>query len=256
MFHMELKPYEYREDFLIYRHDGDFLGNIHPGTLFRYAQQVANTQCAAYGITDETYAKTNTVFLLARQAFHITHMPHVDETVAVVTAPEQMHHAVNKRLTTIYDADGTELAFVDSRWVLVDLDKRTILRTRPPELDGSWASERLPRALPMRLKKPETTRELGRCTAAYSRCDMNGHLNNSRYVDIVMDALPVEVVRQYAVEDLLIYYHIEVPLGESFLLRYALLDEKQWYFAGYRDDDACLFEVNLTLRPRAELEAR
>ena len=256
MFHMELKPYEYREDFLIYRHDGDFLGNIHPGTLFRYAQQVANTQCAAYGITDETYAKTNTVFLLARQAFHITHMPHVDETVAVVTAPEQMHHAVNKRLTTIYDADGTELAFVDSRWVLVDLDKRTILRTRPPELDGPWASERLPRALPMRLKKPETTRELGRCTAVYSRCDMNGHLNNSRYVDIVMDALPVEVVRQYAVEDLLIYYHIEVPLGESFLLRYALLDEKQWYFAGYRDDDACLFEVNLTLRPRAELEAR
>ena len=253
---MELQPYEYREDFLIYRHDGDFLGNIHPGTLFRYAQQIANTQCAVHGITDETYARTNTAFLLARQAFHITHMPHVDETVTLVTAPEQMHHAVNKRLTTVYDANGTELAFVDSRWVLVDLDKRTILRTRPPELDGPWASERLPRALPMRLKKPESTEEAGRYTAVYSRCDMNGHLNNSRYVDIVMDSLPVETVREYAAEDLVIYYHIEVPLGESFTLHRALLEENQWYFSGYRDDGTCLFEVNLTLRPRAELEGR
>ena len=46
---MELQPYEYREDFLIYRHDGDFLGNIHPGTLFRYAQQIANHPvCSAW----------------------------------------------------------------------------------------------------------------------------------------------------------------------------------------------------------------
>ena len=254
---MELQPYEYREDFLIYRHDGDFLGDIQPGTLFRYAQQVANTQCAVYGINDETYARTNTAFLLARQAFHISHMPRVDEKVSLITAPEQMHHAVNKRLTTVYDANGTELAFVDSRWVLVDLDKRTILRTRPPELVGPWASERLPRALPMRLKKPESEPEaVGRCTAVYSRCDMNGHLNNSRYVDIVLDALPVELIRQYAPEDLLIYYHVEVPLGESFTLYRAQLAENQWYFAGYREDGVCLFEVNLTLRLRSELETR
>ena len=31
---MELRPYEYREDFFVYRHDGDYLGNIQPGSLF------------------------------------------------------------------------------------------------------------------------------------------------------------------------------------------------------------------------------
>lgn len=252
---MELRPYEYREDFFVYRHDGDYLGNIQPGSLFRYAQQVANTQCAVMGITDETYAKTNTAFLLARQALHISHMPHVDEKLTMITAPERMRHAVNKRLYTVYDSNGTELAFIDSRWVLVDLDKRTILRTRPPELDGPWAEESLPRSLSMRLKKAETTEEAGACTATYSRCDMNGHLNNSRYVDIVMDALPLELLQTHAVEDLVIYYHIEVPLGDSFVLRRGRLEENKWYFAGWRKD-ACLFEVNLTLRPRAELEAR
>lgn len=252
---MELQPYEYREDFLVYRHDGDFLGNIQPGTLFRYAQQLANTQCAAYGITDETYAKTNTVFLLARQAFHISHMPHVDETLTLITAPEQMHHAVNKRLTTVYDAAGRELAFIDSRWVLVDLDKRTILRTRPPELEGPWAKDVLPRSLPMRLKKASDTEIVGICTATYSRCDMNGHLNNSRYADIVMDALPVEVLRTQAVEDILIYYHREIPLGDSFILRRAQLEDGSWYFAGWRDT-TCLFEVNLTLQSKDLLEKR
>ena len=65
-----------------------------------------------------------------------------------------------------------------------------------------------------------------------------------------MDALPLELLQTHAVEDLVILLPIEVPLGDSFVLRRGRLEENKWYFAGWRKD-ACLFEVNLTLRPRA-----
>lgn len=244
---MQLQPYEFQEDYFVYRYDGDFLGNIQPGSILRYAQQIATTQCTAIGIDDEVYAKTHTAFLLARQAFHVYRMPRVDERLTLITRPEKVYHAVNKRLTSIYDRQGNECVFVDSRWVLVDTDKRTILRNHPPEFDGPWA-EKLPRTLPMRIKKIADAEEVGTYRADYSLCDMNGHLNNTRYADIIFDSLPLEVVQTQTVEDFLIYYHKEIPLGQSFRVCRSQMEENKWFFSGWHEDTCC-FEANVTMKP-------
>ena len=64
---------------------------------------------------------------------------------------------------------------------------------------------------------------------------MNGHLNNTRYADILCDALPWSVWEQGTVQDLLLFYHREVPRGESFTLSRARTGEKQYYFNGERE---------------------
>ncbi len=68
---------------------------------------------------------------------------------------------------------------------------------------------------------PEDCETLGTQTATYSRCDMNGHLNNTRYADIVCDAVPWEVWDTAQISDFIINYHREVPRGENFTLRRA-----------------------------------
>ena len=50
---------------------------------------------------------------------------------------------------------------------------------------------------------------------------MNGHLNNTRYADIVCDAVPWEVWDTAQISDFIINYHREVPRGENFTLRRA-----------------------------------
>ena len=67
----------------------------------------------------------------------------------------------------------------------------------------------------MRLPRvaPEDCETLGTQTAAYSRCDMNGHLNNTRYADIVCDAVPWQVWDSAQISDFIISYHREVPRG-------------------------------------------
>lgn len=186
--------------------------------------------------------------MLAKLALHVTRLPRVDEELTLVTQPERCKRAVNKRITHFYDADGAEVATMDSRWVLIDTEKRMILRKHPEQFDDQWAED-VPLELPMRLPRvaPEDCETLGTQTAAYSRCDMNGHLNNTRYADIVCDAVPWQVWDSAQISDFIISYHREVPRGESFTLRRAALADNQFYFDGEREGKSA-FESLLTFK--------
>ena len=239
-------PVTYTQTYTICRHDGDHHGNAKPGALLRYGQQIATMHAEAAGLNDELYAATHTAYVLAKLALHIDRTPRVDETLTVTTRPERCKRAVNKRITFFYDAAGQQVAVLDSRWVLIDTDKRLILRKHPEAFNDCWAED-VPFELPMKMVKavPEDCAPAGEYTATYSRCDMNGHMNNTRYVDILCDALPWNVWDEGEVRDLKVYYHREVPRGESFALLQAQTGEKQYYFCGQREEKAA-FEASIT----------
>lgn len=239
-------PVTYTQTYTICRHDGDHHGNAKPGALLRYGQQIATMHAEAAGLNDELYAATHTAYVLAKLALHIDRTPRVDETLTVTTRPERCKRAVNKRITFFYDAAGQQIAVLDSRWVLIDTDKRLILRKHPEAFNDCWAED-VPFELPMKMVKaaPEDCAPAGEYTATYSRCDMNGHMNNTRYVDILCDALPWNVWDEGEVRDLKVYYHREVPRGASFALLQAQTGEKQYYFCGQREEKAA-FEASIT----------
>lgn len=239
-------PVTYTQTYTICRHDGDHHGNAKPGALLRYGQQIATMHAEAAGLNDELYAATHTAHVLAKLALHIDRTPRVDETLTVTTRPERCKRAVNKRITFFYDAAGQQVAVLDSRWVLIDTDKRLILRKHPEAFNDCWAED-VPFELPMKMVKavPEDCAPAGEYTATYSRCDMNGHMNNTRYVDILCDALPWNVWDEGEARDLKVYYHREVPRGASFALLQAQTGEKQYYFCGQREEKAA-FEASIT----------
>ena len=239
-------PVTYTQTYTICRHDGDHHGNAKPGALLRYGQQIATMHAEAAGLNDELYAATHTAYVLAKLALHIDRTPRVDETLTVTTRPERCKRAVNKRITFFNDAAGRQVAVLDSRWVLIDTDKRLILRKHPEAFNDCWAED-VPFELPMKMVKavPEDCAPAGEYTATYSRCDMNGHMNNTRYVDILCDALPWNVWDEGEARDLKVYYHREVPRGASFALLQAQTGEKQYYFCGQREEKAA-FEASIT----------
>lgn len=102
--------------------------------------------------------------------------------------------------------------------------------------------DKLDRELPIKLTKVkrEDCEELGTHRAVYSRCDRNGHMNNTVYADLICDALPLEVWRTHTVTDVILYYHKEVPMGESTRLYRAAVGENRWYMAGWQGIPATL----------------
>ena len=49
----------------------------------------------------------------------------------------------------------------------------------------------------------------------------------------------------------MIYYHKEIPLGQSFRVCRAQLEENKWFFSGWHEDTCC-FEANVTMKPIGE----
>ena len=89
-------------------------------------------------------------------------------------------------------------------------------------IPGTETGKEIP--LPKRYKMGEMDRESS-LVIPPSLVDMNGHLNNARYIDIVQDALPVELYERQ-MREISVEYVNEVRLGQILNIRYGLDDEK------------------------------
>ena len=110
--------------------------------------------------------------------------------------------------------------------------------------------DKLDRELPIKLTKVkrEDCEELGTHRAVYSRCDRNGHMNNTVYADLICDALPLEVWRTHTVTDVILYYHKEVPMGRKHPPVPRRSGRKPLVY-GWVAGDTCNFEAEITLAP-------
>ena len=105
---------------------------------------------------------------------------------------------------------------VDCRWIVASLAEGRILREPGWTVENFW-NDTVEDELPLQLHKCKgwSGPAQGSRTARYSQCDLNGHLNNAFYLDLVCDALPLEVMRKGPVTFASINYHRRDPDGRN-----------------------------------------
>ena len=194
--------------------DGDFRRMIKPSALFRYVEQAAADHARAYGMDDAFFKAHHTAFLVGKQAAQITRMPLRAEKLTFVTACEPCKKGSMKRLTRILDEAGKECALIDSRWIMVDTDHECILRQPSWHTPGYW-NEDLEGELPQLVHKAKELTCAGSRTASYSLCDLNGHVNNARYLSLLAECLPAAERAACALLD--VTFRAETFPGEDLL---------------------------------------
>ena len=236
---------EFAEVFTVAQYECDASCRMTPGAVLRRAQQLATDHCESAGISADVYVKTHTAFLLAKVAVEWTRPIPVGTRIRAVTRPGAPVRAVYTRCTEFFDAATSErLCAMDSRWVLVDTDTRRILRTPPEEL-SAFAGLTAPYTLDVAVHKSAELTPCGPQTATYTRCDLNGHLNNTVYADIACDCVDAEELLARSTARFAAVFHKEVPLGGSFeVLRGGT--ETGTYFCG-QSAAGRHFEAELTL---------
>ena len=215
----------YTEQMTVLDGDSDFRRCLKPSALFRYVEQVSADHARAYGMDHAFFRERRSAFLVGKQALRVWRM-----------------QGTMKRLTTITSETGEKLALVDCRWMIVDTEAGRILRT-PGWTMPDFQNDDLPEELPQIVHKSQPLTAAGERRASYSMCDLNGHINNSLYLDIACDALPQEVVESAPLSFASIKYHREVPMGQSVQVFYAP-SGNGWYLLGRREEHAA-FECYL-----------
>ena len=226
--------------------DFDRYGRIQPVTLLDMFQDVATLHANEMGIGRDDMLEHGVFWAIIRMKYEMMRNPENFHTVRVRAWPHTPSSFSFCRDFEMTDEDGDVLAKATSEWVLMDVETRKFAKMKDyyhgqRDFSDKRAFGRKPRKIvsfegvegPVRTVVP-----------AFSDIDVNGHVNNARYLRFVMDALnPGD---HEAIRSLQIDYRHEV-LPDSPLAVHTFRNGDTVSVKGVRDDGevafACVIEL-------------
>ncbi len=180
--------------------------------LFRLFQEAAGDHATALGIGQPFLMERGYTWVVALMDVAIGRIPRYDDTIAVETWPGPFRRILCPRFYQIRilpkteeermaRPDGEVVCRATSIWSILDIEKRIAVNpvaeglvaapdvwTLPDAEPGSDEALTMAMARP-RAVRPGNTENRSEFTVPFSYVDMNGHMNNTRYLDLAEDLL-------------------------------------------------------------------
>ncbi len=194
-------------------------GFVKPSALQRYFQQIGLDDIAACGASYPTMRSMSMVFVLTKLQLDMIRPIRSGDVLLLKTFPYKIEGVLFFRGFELWNG-GELVAFADSRWVLLNYDKRTIMRPSdfPFPLVEQAPSVTFP-VMPRRIQQSGGQEQSVLRTVRLTELDENHHLNNCCYADYCLDHAPVDVCRHFIRSMCIIFDH-EAYLGDVLELRY------------------------------------
>lgn len=196
-------------------------GEVRPGDLAREMEKITEEHLGTYGMSRGELKAEGKIWVIGWTDLHIRRMPAEGEKVILRIWPGKMKAVMHTRRYAFYSADGEPLACAASLFLLMDAETRGVaeptekLRTVPvvtlPE------EPKLPK---LTVPFPETLSCRTIRTVAAGEIDLNGHLNNTHYLDWA-DALLCGGQMPHSVW---VQYVKELREGQEVVLHYEMQD--------------------------------
>ena len=192
----------------------DCFGRCKPASLLRFAQDAAEEHCLLLGADWDTMAKKNYFWAVIRQRMEISRLPRTGETVTVKTWPMPTTRVAYPRATEGFDEAGNSLFRIISVWVIMDMVSRAMVlpgKSGVEVVGTTFGTElKAPGGLPAATAEEELLRAV-----SFSDLDINGHMNNTRYLDWLCDLLPAAFHKDHPLKALTICYMNEAREGQQ-----------------------------------------
>ena len=198
----------------------DCFGRCKPSSLLRFTQDAAEEHCHHLGTDWDTMAKKRYFWAVIRQRIQVTRYPKAGETVTVKTWPMPTSRVAYPRAAEGFDEAGNSLFKVISIWVIVDMDSRTMVLPGKSGVDVAGTVLGTELKAPGGLPAGDFT-GCTRRTVSYSDLDVNGHMNNTRYLDWVCDLLPSGFHKDHPMKAATICYMTEALEGQQLDLHWS-----------------------------------
>lgn len=192
-------------------------GNIKISSLLKMLQKAAGDDVNRTDLNFFALAEKRIAFVLTKMTVKIIKDIKIYSDVEIVSHPRNVRGASFPR-DFIISVNGEIVAYARSMWVLLDLDKRTILR--PSALDEIGAlppsdEDLFEIADVRRIVDENSLLRTNVLRVEYSHLDMNNHLNNTFYSDFVFNCINPDVHESDAGLYLQINYKAEARLGDE-----------------------------------------
>lgn len=235
----------YSREIEIQTTDTDFYDNLRPGAILQYFQAVGTAHAAQLNMgRDYLVEKYHASWILVRVWYHVLRPIHAGEIMRMDTWHRGASGIIFNRDFEMYIGEE-KVGEGISAWVVADVDTRKMLR--PSAIDTIAGAQ-----VPQRVgnKQLKLIREPDEKVWVYDRCvrygdiDVNGHMNNTRYADVLMDALSPEELKDRFISQLQLNYSQECLMGETMKIS-RFMDGANCYIDGCCGDGERRFEAKL-----------
>lgn len=170
---------------VINSHDTDAAGIVRTSCLLKYMQEAANYQTAYSHPSAHELREMGRHFVVTKLSLTVHTPLYAWDEITVSTWACPSKGATFNRCAQI-ERDGQVCATLTSAWALLDANTESIVRVNDVEFDFG-CDEPIPQELPLKVRIPQEIplRLLGEHTVRYRDIDVNGHMNNTVYADIL-----------------------------------------------------------------------
>ena len=203
----------FKQKFVVTSNDIDGNLEIKLSSLTRYIQQVATDHANHIKFGHLELNKRGLMWVIIRMKMNITRLPRLDEEFTISTHPGKDNGFLFFRHFQIYDSHNNLIASSSSSWVVLNYETRKIV-LKPFDKKIPEESSKEDLSDPEKVTG-ESSELVDTRIARYSEVDMNGHINNTRYVDYIQDSHGTEFFKENRISSILINFDKEIKEGDT-----------------------------------------
>lgn len=225
--------------------DFDKNQRLHPSAILDLFQVVAGEHANILGCGIDALAGKDLLWVLVRTKYLVLKQPKMFSRVVVKTWPLAPSRVGFQREYLMENEAGEPLVKASSDWVIINSSTRKIAPASNIYPEGLVHLE--DKSFEGRLSKIadfEVTDNGISVIPGYSQLDMNGHVNNTKYANYVLDALnpDMEEIVEFQID-----YRHEVKSGERLNVYPCRLGEKA-FVKGVSEDGELKFMAEMLIR--------
>ena len=201
---------EHVSTYKVYTFQTDFKGKAKITAICDWLQEIAGEHAKSLGFSQQDLHDRGMLWALYRFSIQILEVPVEGDELHCKTWVSTLRGPFSEREFSILGRHGTEIAKATSLWFALDASSR-----KPTPIGNIGRSKDLlkgPKSMegPARLKIPEGLQQVGETSANYHHMDSNQHVNNVRYMELVLGAVEREKWRKGDISKLDINYLKEI----------------------------------------------
>lgn len=238
----------YQQSFRINSYQTDLNARMKPSAILEVMQEMAGAHAELLQIGRKQLLARNLVWILTRVEVRMERYPVFGETITVETFPMPNRRWFFPRYFIFRDESGMQIGCAGSLWALLDIQERKM--SRPDAVLPLMPDNRdltAPLGLPATVAEADAPAVEAARRTVYTDLDMNGHVNNTRYLDWCCNALGIDLLRDHVLASFALNYNQEILPGQDIRTELRCNGE-QFSYSGFVGD-VRHFDVGGTLQP-------
>ncbi|MBQ8393549.1 MAG: hypothetical protein IJX51_07250 [Clostridia bacterium] len=234
---------KWEEKFTVRFHDTDINEILGPSQTFKYIQEAAMRQLKAQKPSYTDLLKQGKAYILSGIRVEMYYPIYAYEDI-IVRSWACPSRGVSFMRSYEIERNGEIVCEATSSWALVSIADKKLVKVEDIDTSNYYMDEAVKTERPIRVRVPGALPMslVGEYTVVHSDTDINGHMNNTNYPDILCDCIPD--MANLRIKSIGINYSAEAKKGEELKIYMSKVDGK-YYFRTVRADGKTNIEAEI-----------